>query len=156
MVDGQRVRRVIGKESDGVTRKQAEDFIENAKTDATQSQLNLPKGRKLVLRFQDAAAQYLHRLAEEGGKDITKKRERLNLHLTPFFRDKPLAGISAFDVERYKKYRQQEGTRSGTINRELAVLSHLFTKAVEWNCSLQARDHQTTVGGSWAHYLSHH
>ncbi|MDQ4146257.1 MAG: site-specific integrase [Pseudomonadota bacterium] len=133
MVDGQRVHRVIGKESDGVTRKQTKDFIEKAKTDARQSQLNLPKGRKLVLRFQDAAAQYLHRLAEEDGKDIAKKRERLDLHLTPFFRSKPLAGSSAFDVDRYKKHRQEEGTRSGTINRELAVLSQLFTKAVEWN-----------------------
>ncbi len=65
-----------------------------------------------MLRFQDAAAQYLHRLAEEGGKDIAKKRERPDLHLIPFFRSKPLAGISTFDVDRYKKHRQEEGTRS--------------------------------------------
>jgi len=29
MIDGQRVHRVIGKESEGVTRKQVEGFIEN-------------------------------------------------------------------------------------------------------------------------------
>jgi len=34
MVDGQRVHRVVGKESEGVTRKQAEDLIEKMKTDA--------------------------------------------------------------------------------------------------------------------------
>ena len=33
MVDGQRVHRVIGRESEGVTRKQAEDYIEQIKTE---------------------------------------------------------------------------------------------------------------------------
>lgn len=44
-----------------------------------------------------------------------------------------IAKISSFDLERYKKYRQEEGAKPGTINRELSALSHLYTKAVEWN-----------------------
>lgn len=40
MVDGQRIHRVVGKESDGVTREQAEKFIEQVKTDARQQRLN--------------------------------------------------------------------------------------------------------------------
>jgi hypothetical protein len=43
MVDGVRVHRVIGKESDGVTREQAENFIEQARTDARKGRLNLPR-----------------------------------------------------------------------------------------------------------------
>src|SRR5262249_47538620 len=35
-------------------------------------------------------------------------------------------------VERYKKARLGKGTKTGTINRELAALSHLLTKAIEW------------------------
>jgi len=75
----------------------------------------------------------------------------------PFFADTPLSKISSFDVERFKKQRAQEksarggdrvsakvkeqGAKAtenardaapGTINRELAVLSHLFNKAIEW------------------------
>ena len=50
----------------------------------------------------------------------------------PFFKDKPLGNITNFDIERYKKSRLDEGAAPGTINRELAALSHLFTKAVEW------------------------
>jgi len=69
MVDGQRVHRVIGRESEGVTRKQAEDFIEQVKTDARKGRLNLPKGRKTVLGFQKAAPDYLNRLQEEGGEN---------------------------------------------------------------------------------------
>lgn len=132
MVDGERIHRVIGRESDGTTRTQAEEFIEKARQDAKAARLNLPKGRKLTLGFGDAAAKYLAKLEEEGGKDIPKKRERLVKHLTPFFRDLPLSKLSGFDVERYKKARTEAGAAPGTINRELAALSHLFNKAIEW------------------------
>lgn len=72
MVDGQRIHRVIGKESDGVTREQAEQFVEQARTDARQGRLNLPKGWKVVLGFSQAAEKYLEKL-EEGGKNLKKK-----------------------------------------------------------------------------------
>jgi site-specific recombinase XerD len=60
------------------------------------------------------------------------KRRRLDLHLVPFFKYKPLPRITSFDIERYKKARLEQGAKVGTINRELGALSHLFTKAVEW------------------------
>lgn len=132
MVDGQRVHRVIGVESGGTTRQQAEDFIENARADARAGRLNLPKGRKLALGFREAAKQYLVKLEEEGGKDLAMKRMRLNLHLVLFFGNKPLASIATFDVRRYRKQRLGEGGAPGSINREIAVISHLFTMAVEW------------------------
>jgi hypothetical protein len=148
MVDGQRIHRVIGRESDGTTRTQAEEFIDKARQDAKAGRLNLPKGRKIALTFREASSQYLAKLVLEDGKDLRTKGYRLKLHLTPFFGDKQLAQITTFDVERYKKQRASElGMRpnglggkpslggkikSGTINREVAVLSHIFTKAVEW------------------------
>jgi hypothetical protein len=132
MVDGQRIHRVIGRESDGVTRKQAEDFIEKARRDAREGRWNLPKGRKVALGFRKAANQYLERLEEEGGNDLVMKERRLRIHLVPFWGDKPLSSISSFDLERYKKNRVEQGAKVGTINRELACLSHLFNKAVEW------------------------
>ncbi len=132
MVDGVRVHRVIGKESEGVTRKQAENFIEQTRTDARKGRLNLPKGRKIVLGFREAAKNYLTKLEKEGGKDIEKKRQRIELHLSPFFKDKPLSSITTFDLERYKKYRKEENASNGTVNRELAAISHIFSKSVEW------------------------
>lgn len=149
MVDGQRIHRVVGRESEGTTRTQAEEFIAQLRNDAKHDRLALPKGRKVALSFGDAADKYLVRLAEEGGRDITAKRRRLNAHLKPFFRNFPLSKISTFDVERYKKQRREEkpikstsgkdgptrketNTTAGTINRELAVLSHVFNKAIEW------------------------
>jgi hypothetical protein len=101
MVDGQRIHRVVGKESDGVTRTQAEDFIQKVRTEAREGRLNLPKGRKLSLGFEKAADQYIETLKLEGGKDIKSKAMRLRHHLKPFFSNKPLTKIATFDVERY-------------------------------------------------------
>lgn len=132
MVDGQRIHRVIGKESNGVTRKQVEDYIEQIKTEARKGRLNLPKGRKVTLYFNRVAESYLQKLKEEGGKDLKMKRMRLAHNLIPFFKDKPLARISSFDIERFKKTRVDAGVTQGTVNRDLAVLSHLFNKGIEW------------------------
>ena len=52
MVDGRRIHRVIGRESEGVTRTQAEDFIAQVRTEARQDRLGLPQGRKIVLNFK--------------------------------------------------------------------------------------------------------
>jgi len=88
-----------------VTRKQAEDYIEQIKTDARNGRLNLPKGRKTVLGFREASEKYLAKLQDEGGKDLKAKKMRLGRHLIPFIKNKPLSSISTFDIERYKKSR---------------------------------------------------
>src|SRR5262245_48923888 len=64
MVDGQRIHRVVGRESDGTTRTQAEETIAKLRTDAKHDRLDLPRGRKVTLSFRAAAATYLGRLAE--------------------------------------------------------------------------------------------
>ncbi|MDR0379994.1 MAG: site-specific integrase [Candidatus Accumulibacter sp.] len=149
MADGQRIHRVIGRESEGTTRTQAEEFIAKIRNDAKHDRLSLPKGRKVALSFREAAAKYLEKLRESGGKDMRQKTARLKHHLVPFFGDMPLSKISSFDVERYKKQRLQERSdkkpdgkttgripestyKPGTINRELAVLSHLYSMAETW------------------------
>jgi integrase len=152
MVDGKRIHRVIGKESDGVTREQVEQFLEQVRTEARQDRLNLPKNRKVALTFKEAAEEYLKKQEEEGAKDMVTKRQKLEQYLVPFFGSIALAKVSSSDIECYKKKRLGEfalhggdkvgnnGQRgatsnpvtSGTVNRELAILSHLFSKAVEW------------------------
>lgn len=132
MVDGVRVHRVIGKESEGVTRETAQKFIEQKRTEARADRLNLPTGRKVVFTLQKAVVEYIRKLEEEGGKDIAAKKRRLNQHVIPILGNRPLSQISTFDIERYKKHRREEGASNGTVNRELAALSHLLNKAMEW------------------------
>ncbi len=64
MVDGERVHRVVGRGSEGVTRHQAEEFIEKVRTEAREGRLSLPKGRKVKLTFGAAAKVYMDRLRE--------------------------------------------------------------------------------------------
>lgn len=154
MVDGQRIHRVVGRESDGTTRTQAEDYVNKVRQEAKNDRLALPKGRKTALSFREAARCYLARMEENDAHDLSMKRCRLNKHLIPFFGDTPLSRITTLDIERYKKHRlakpaqrgrKKDGTpvyvgdtKPSTVNRELAVLSHLFNKAVEWGLIAQA------------------
>jgi integrase len=132
MVDGKRIHRVIGKASEGVTRTQCEEFIERQRTEARSGRLSLPKGRKLPLTFAIAAERYIQRLEESGGKNIRIKRRQLRMYLVDYFGSQRLDAITGFTVGKYKKRRIDQGAANSTINRELAVLSHLFYCAVEW------------------------
>jgi len=124
--------RVLGKESEGVTRQQAEDFVAQARTDSRVDRLNLPKGRKTLMSFAEAARLYPVRLGEECGRDIGRKVRRIEMHLIPFFGPQALAAITTSDVERYKQTRLNAGASPGTVNCEQRVLSHLLSKAVQW------------------------
>jgi integrase len=132
MVDRLRIHRVIGRESDGTTRSQCETFIERTRTAARDDRLSLPRGRKVALTFSEATPRYIAKLREIGGRGIARKERQLDLHLRPFFNQKGLSKITTFDVERYKKHRIDQGASLATCNRELAVLSHLFSMSVDW------------------------
>ncbi len=131
MVDGRRIHRVLGKESEGVTRLEAEELIAKLRTEARQGRLHLSKGRKLVLSFREAAEKYLQKQREEGGKNYHRKEGELKRNLIPFFAGKPLDQISTSEIECYKKSRSEKNFKNSTINRDLATLSHLFSKADE-------------------------
>jgi len=123
MADGQRIHRVLGRDSEGVTRTQAEDFIEKVRSDAREGRLSLPTGRKTHFSFDEAAKKYLDRLQETNGKNLIAKRRQLRLYLMPFFGTQRLDTISTFTVDRYKRRRLDAGASNGTINLELATLS---------------------------------
>src|SRR5262245_49372139 len=133
MVDGKRIHRVIGKESDGVTRQTCVRFIETQRTAAREDRLSLPNGRKTHLGFRGAAADYLQKLEATGGKNLAQKERHFRKMLIPFFKDQRLSTLTSFTIGQYKKHRRDEGAAGATINRELATLSHLLNKAVEWN-----------------------
>lgn len=137
MVDGQRIHRVVGLESAGVTKTTVDKYIKQRTTEAREDRLNLPKRRKLALSFSKAAEEYLKKLKEGNGKGMKMKEIMLKLQLVPFFGSTPLSKITLHHVDRYKKARL-ESVKPATVNRELGVISHLFTMAEEWKW-IQAR-----------------
>ncbi len=86
----------------------------------------------MPLSFARAADEYVQRLEAEGGNNIPQKRQQLRAYLKPYFGSKHLDAITEFTIGGYKKTRQTAGAATGTINRELAVLNHLYSKAVDW------------------------
>ena len=138
MVDGQRIHRVIGKESEGVTREQAERAIETFRTKAREDRLDLPTARKRHLLFKEAATDYLDRLTQtlapgkKGHADLPNKRRNVEQYLSPYFGNHQLHKITSFAVKHYARQRHDQGAKQATINRELATLSHLLNKAVSW------------------------
>jgi integrase len=132
MVDGQRIHRVVGRESEGVTREQAERLIEKFRTDARAGRLDLPQGRKLHRSFAEAGEEYLTRLEDTDGKDMANKRRHLRLHLIPYFGSQRLDQIRDFGIKQYRKKRLDAGVTNATINRELSTMLHMFHRAGDW------------------------
>lgn len=130
MVSARRVHRVIGRSTDGVTRTDCETFIERVKSEERAERLHLPSGRKTWLTFRQLAERYLDRMETTGGKNLKAKRVHVHQRLVPYFKDQRADTLSTFTVDGYKKKRQDAGAASGTVNRELATLRHLFRDAV--------------------------
>ncbi len=132
MVDGQRIHRVIGRESDGTTRTQAEEFIAKARAEAREGRLNLPSGRKLHLTFAAAADSYLKKLEEIGAKDYVNNEQHIRLHLKPYFRTMRLDKISTFTLQKFQKHCREKGIAESTTNRVLATYRRMGRRLAEW------------------------
>ncbi|MFY7835773.1 MAG: tyrosine-type recombinase/integrase [Novosphingobium sp.] len=134
MVDGQRIHRVIGRESEGLTREQAERAIEGLRTRAREGRLDLPMGRKVPQSFTDAAETYLTRIEHHPkfGRNLGPKRRHLRERLSPFFKTQRLNKLTDFTISNYVKHRKEQGAAHATINRELSTLSHFLNRAIEW------------------------
>ncbi len=129
MVDGQRIHRVVGRASEGVTREQAERLIEQLRTDARASRLNLPQGRKLHMTFAEAAEKYIERMEQSGGRDVPNKKNHLHHHLVPALGTIRLDKLTNFELRKYRKARTGAGASDATVNREFATLLHLLNRA---------------------------
>jgi len=138
MVDSVRVHRVIGRESEGVTREQVERAIEVLRTKAREGRLDLPTGRKVHRLFREVATDYLERLTDtlgpndRGYDDITNKKRIIEQNLIPYFGTTRIDQVKDWAVKHYARARLEQGLKQATVNRELAVLSHMFRRAIQW------------------------
>jgi integrase len=134
MVDRQRIHRVIGKESDGVTREQAERAIESFRTKAREGRLNLPVGRKVHRTFGELAEAYLERIEHHSkhGRNLDRKRRHIQMRLAPYFKDQTTDKLTDITISQFVRQRKAEGAAQSTINRELSTLSHFLSRCLEW------------------------
>jgi integrase len=129
-IDGQRIHRVVGFASSGMTWARARAYAEKLRTEAREGRLQLPKGRKTPLTFAEAAERYLALLRESEGRNLTRKAMQLRTHLCPVLGGQRLDALDSFTLLRYRKIRREAGASDATVNREMAVISQLFSVAL--------------------------
>lgn len=148
--DGQRVRKSIGP-----SKRDAENALTAARADILRGQFKFKKDRKI--RFDEFSEKYLE-YSKANKRSWSRDVTSLN-NLLPFFGNMLLSKISPRNIEDYKNERLkhvkkklylEKKERSGkaqpikpkgekpklvkpaTINRELALLKNMFTKAMAW------------------------
>lgn len=155
MADGVRVHRVIGRESEGVTREQAERAIEALRTKAREGRLDLPSGRKVHRLFREVATDYLTRLTDtlgpndKGFRDLPNKKRHIEQHLVPYFGSTRADKLKDFAIRHYARHREEQGVKQATINRELSTLSHMLRRAIQWKW-IKAEDRPAITKGKEA------
>jgi integrase len=131
MVNRVRHHIVVGLESEGFTRTQAEDVIAGLKAKKREQQHGVAAPKHRVRHsVSQAAKSYLSHLEEHGGKDVKGKRGRFDRHITRLLGNISVAKLTENDWSKYIATRTSEGAATGTINREQAALLHMLRTMV--------------------------
>jgi integrase len=92
----------------------------------------LPEAKNSKVKFKDFAKEYIEKHSRRRKRSWPKDARNLRIHLLPVFGDFCLSDITPRMIEDYRLRREKEGAELGTINREHALLKHMFTKAMDW------------------------
>jgi integrase len=80
--------------------------------------------------FKDLSVEYLKWAERQRGFE---QKENVIKQLTDNFARVPLRSFTSRVLEQYQTERLQKGNKPATINRHIATIKHMFTKAVEWD-----------------------
>lgn len=92
--------------------------------------------KETQVTFRELADRYEENYRAQ--RSFERSKRYLLARVREHFGDRRLSQISFLDLETYRNRRKSEPTKSGkprteaAVNREMALLSHMFTKAVEW------------------------
>ncbi|WP_421680799.1 tyrosine-type recombinase/integrase [Stenotrophomonas bentonitica] len=127
MVNRRRHHQVIGLESEGYTRTQAEDVIATLKAGKRTAAHGVQGSRQTAaLTLSQAADDYLAYLRTHDGRDIATKEMRFREHLKPHLGRRAIAKLTDDDWLAYVDARKKEGASTSTINRERSALLHML------------------------------
>ena len=123
--NGRRIRERVGP-----NKRMAETALKKREVQVAENRFLEIRGKTEKITFTVMAESYLKTYSEPNKKSAWRDQISIN-HLTSYFGKKFLHEITPEDVEKYKAKRRKEVSGS-TVNRELACLKHIFTKAVKW------------------------
>jgi len=133
--EGRRIREVAGS-----NKRQAEIALTARRGEILQGRFNLESVRPSPL-FEKVMEEYSSWAAINKRSWWFAKTSRIP-PLDRYFKGKTLRTITPWIIEKYKAHRRKT-VKPATVNRELALLSHFFTKAIEWG---HAKDHPMKGG----------
>jgi integrase len=123
---GQRIR-----ESIGPSRKDAEKIIAKRKTEIIENKYLDIRKDPVPIKFYDFAKEYLQ-WAKANKKPSTYNRDLYIMRqFDKEFEGTTIQAITTWQIDKWKS-RRKEGLAVGSINRELALLKHVFSMAVKW------------------------
>jgi len=117
------------REKIGPSKRQAETVLKKKMVQVAENRfLEVEKYDKI--KFEKMTELYLENYSKPNKKSSRRDVTSIN-NLKPFFAGKYLHEITPLDMEKYKRGRQGQ-VSNATVNREVACLKHIFTKAIEW------------------------
>lgn len=125
-VDGRRIRESMK----APNKRLAEQILSKRKVAVIEGKhLDIKKRPKIL--FREMAELYYETYSLPHKKSY-RRDARLIKHLNSFFGNTQLSAITSLMIERYKNLRLKK-VAPATVNRELACLKHIYTKAMDWN-----------------------
>ena len=124
-VNGRPVRESAGTDKE----RKARTLLQEREGRAATGQPILPRADRV--RFEEATQDLLTFYETTGKRKLEEVGWRLK-KLSRFFTGRRLSTIGPADTTAYAAQQQTEGGSAGTVNRELALISNMFRKAVEW------------------------
>jgi site-specific recombinase XerD len=123
---GQRIR-----ESIGPSRKDAQKVIAKRKTAIVENKFLDIRKEPAPVKFHDFAKEYLQ-WAKANKKPSTYNRDLYIMRqFDKEFERKTIQEITTWQIEKWKS-RRKEGLQAASVNRELALLKHMFSMALKW------------------------
>lgn len=123
---GQRVR-----ESIGPSRKGAEKVIAKKKAEIAENKYLDKRKDPDPIKFYEFAKEYLGWVKVNHKPSSYPSTISHIKYLDKGFEGKNLQEITTWEIERWKAHRKEK-LRPASVNRELAILKHMFGKAIEW------------------------
>jgi integrase len=119
---GRRIRECVGP-----NKKMAEQALAIKQAEIAQGRFQIKAQHHLS--FRDFAATYLDFARTE--KRSWERDKSILTNLLPFFGHRNLGDITSFLIENYKQQRVAK-VKPATVNREIALLKHMFNMAIRW------------------------
>jgi hypothetical protein len=120
--------------------------LEMAETNLRKIQTLIDEGRYLEKKkvsketLEEVSKRYLKWCEDVRQKDLRSKKQRIEVIKDKLGKDTSVSKITRADIEHFQAERlsslsgkSSNPIKPATVNREMALLKHLLTKAVEWS-----------------------